>query len=299
MFIPRSHPRGRVALPALVAVETADGNPWAVPARTFDFSPRGVGLIAAESLAKGMPVRVEIEERGEGLRRVRCWSGRVVNARETRAGFRIGVVFLDPEGGPTSRLRTHHRGRPEAIVRVDPAWCDAEEATDPVSKSAPDEPSPARPVLLPLFRAVAVLGFLADQLGKWRGGPVVRNFGALGGLMLGGPKVHQVVAMGTLLMTGVIAKIALRDGDRWGVLDAVGWGGLLAGMLGNAADRLALGYVRDGLRSGFCPGWAFNLADALAVGGVACLLLARAIGRPDRPAPVPSAATARAVTSVP
>ena len=297
MFIPRKQPRRRIALPALVAVKTLDGDPWEVPARTFDFSPLGVGLFAAESLPPGLPVRVEIEERGEGLRRVRCWAGRVVSVRVTRSQFRIGVAFLDPEGGPTSRLHAPRRRRPEAVVRIDPAWSNEDQAAEPDATSADAEAPQARPGMLGLFRAVAVLGFLADQLGKSRG-PAVRNFGALGGLMLGGPKVHQVLAMATLLLTGGIARMALRDRARWGVLDAIGWGGLLAGMIGNTVDRLALGYVRDVLRSGLFPGWAFNLVDAMAIGGVACLLLARAIGRPGLPATVPSAATAHAVTSV-
>ena len=70
-------------------------------------------------------------------------------------------------------------------------------------------------------------------------------------------------------------------------------------MLGNAADRLALGYVRDMLRTALLPGWAFNPADVLAVAGVACLLLARAIGRAEADAPRPRRGPPCPVTSRP
>ena len=56
---------------------------------------------------------------------------------------------------------------------------------------------------------------------------------------------------------------------------AVGSGLLVAGLVGNATDRLALGYVRDFLVSGLFPHWAFNLADVFLVLGALALLAAQ------------------------
>jgi lipoprotein signal peptidase len=50
---------------------------------------------------------------------------------------------------------------------------------------------------------------------------------------------------------------------------------LLAGILGNTADRLALGHVRDFLVTWAVPNIAFNFADLLVVAGCAFLLTAR------------------------
>lgn len=295
-----------MTLPASLDLPSDEGGPREVEATTVDFSPRGAGLIAAEAPTPGMVVRVAIEERGRGVRRTRIWSGRVVSVREARAGFRVGVAFLDPEAGPKSRLKAARPGRIEALVRIDPAWNDDPEDAE-AFEDAGDAPArgAASTTAYKLFRMVAILGFVADQLTKMHafarasaaaGGLAVKNYGALGGLTLGMPAVHQLLALGTLTLTGVIGRIALRDRERWSWLDAVGWGGLMAGMLGNAADRLALGYVRDVLHSSMLPHWVFNLADVLAVSGVACLLLARLLPRPEPRAPLPSATAAGAFT---
>jgi lipoprotein signal peptidase len=60
---------------------------------------------------------------------------------------------------------------------------------------------------------------------------------------------------------------------------------LAAGLLGNSADRLALGYVRDFLVTGLLPHWSFNLADVFLITGALTLLTAR-LGDQGGPADV-------------
>src|SRR5947209_1434941 len=71
--------------------------------------------------------------------------------------------------------------------------------------------------------------------------------------------------------------------------DAVFIGLLSAGMLGNSADRLVLGYVRDFLVATPFPTLIFNLADVLIVLGFVLLLGSWALSRRG----VPRAARSR------
>jgi lipoprotein signal peptidase len=70
-------------------------------------------------------------------------------------------------------------------------------------------------------------------------------------------------------------RIAYADRGRWRRADCLAGALLLAGILGNTLDRLALGHVRDFLVTWAIPTLAFNLADLLVVAGGAALLIAR------------------------
>ena len=276
MFIQRSAPRLRVARPATLDVPTADGQPWVVRARTIDLSALGAGLLAAEPLPAGIEVVVAVEDVGPGLRRTRRWTGRVTYVRAVRSGVRIGVAFA-PGEGPMEQFLVPREGRVKVVVRLDPAWGEPRSIPEigPTAPARPDSWS-AR-----IAMGTASLGLLADQAIKARAFSmatardlVVKNFGALGGLSLGHRSAHQGLAVLGLLLTGMVARWAFAGKTTRGPLESFGWGCLIAGMLGNALDRLALGYVRDILRSSLWPSWVFNPADALALLGVACLALA-------------------------
>lgn len=74
----------------------------------------------------------------------------------------------------------------------------------------------------------------------------------------------------------LVVRVALKG--RWKGADWLAGAVLLAGILGNTADRLALGHVRDFLVTRATPTIAFNVADLLVVIGGAMLLVARFFG---------------------
>ena len=295
MFIPRSKPRLRLARPATISVAPAFGEPWVVPARTVDLNARGAGLLAAEPLPAGLDVIVTVEDHARGLRRVRRWVGRVVQARDDPSGTRIGVAF-DQQEGPDERFHLPRAGggapAADRVLRRDPPWGEPRPIPDFAEAGPPHLNSWQARVAM----GVATLGLLADQVikGKVAASPlaahalIVRNFGALGGLSLGTRANHQILALLSLFLAGMGLRLALAGRQRPRPLEAVGWGLLLAGLLGNAVDRLALGYVRDMLRSDLLPRWVFNPADALAVAGALCLALAWLVPRRDARRPAPS-----------
>ncbi len=161
----------------------------------------------------------------------------------------------------------------------------------PESPSSPGLEAPRLRVLL----AVTGFALVADQLGKawafasWRGaggllevipglyaGARGRNYGALFSLdgVDNAPTTRLVLTFLGLVSVGIMLRWAVLDRERWRGLDAVGGGLVLAGAMGNLADRLALGYVRDFLILGLRPHEIFNPADVFMVFG-ALLLLAR------------------------
>jgi lipoprotein signal peptidase len=144
---------------------------------------------------------------------------------------------------------------------------------------------------LALLIATALVGFAADQLSKvWAfttdpnaAGPreiapglvtgvLARNDGAMANLAGGLALTAPLCALQGVALFGMAAWGAQRRRDLWGPHDAAFAGLLGAGMLGNAADRLALGYVRDFLVATPCPGWIFNLADVFILAGFLLLL---------------------------
>ena len=139
---------------------------------------------------------------------------------------------------------------------------------------------------------VALIGFASDQISKAlafapsRGhahareiipglftGVLSANDGAVANLGGGRAMTPVAFAMWSLAMIGAAVCWTCDSRVRVAWPDAA-FGGILAGgMLGNAADRLALGYVRDFLVAACWPSWVFNLADVLVVVGAMLLLV--------------------------
>jgi signal peptidase II len=145
-----------------------------------------------------------------------------------------------------------------------------------------------RPASAPGILLVAALtAFAADQASKawvfasaaapWELAPgivagiMANNDGVMANLGGGRPGTARFFALCSLAEIGVAACWVRRRRNRdWRRRDAISAGLLAAGMLGNAADRLALGHVRDFLVVTPCPSWIFNLADVfIVVGGLA------------------------------
>jgi lipoprotein signal peptidase len=162
--------------------------------------------------------------------------------------------------------------------------------------------APGRRVSRPgVLILVALAGLAADQASKaWAFGPgagpsgprevlpglvagvLAENFGAAANLAAGSSMTAPLCALNALVASAAVAAWAVARRDWLGRAEAVASGLLLAGLLGNAGDRLALGHVRDFLTAGALPGWIFNLADAFILAGALALLaswVARPLGR--------------------
>lgn len=269
-------------MPATLECAEADGKWRRLAAWTLDLGREGVGVFVEESLTPGEPVRVGVEDGPESRRRIRHWSGRIVNVVKGPEGVRLGVSFDDPEAGPAICYLCRDRAESPrlSIHRVDPPW------SEPGPRPA-QEPlrSPARGKAgafgaLRMFQILAIAGFVADQTTKaiaFSGsvdlGIPVKNFGSLGGGRMGIPYEPELLTLLTLGLIGFVARRAFEARDQWRPLDALGWGSLFAGLLGNAVDRLHLGYVRDFLRTTLLPSWIFNLADVFVILGALLLIL--------------------------
>jgi lipoprotein signal peptidase len=137
--------------------------------------------------------------------------------------------------------------------------------------------------------AVAAAGLLLDQASKawaWSAVPTrdaivdllpgalsiapVANHGALANLAGSHSGTSMFCAMASLVLAAMAPGWAAQ-----GRASAMGAGLVAAGLVGNAGDRLALGFVRDFLTSPHLPGWTFNLADLFLLLG-AGMLAARA-----------------------
>jgi len=162
-------------------------------------------------------------------------------------------------------------------------------------------------VLITVFLAVTVIGFVSDQFGKgwafapWREGAAPREvvpglFAGVQARNYGG--IHSLEGFGTPLIRGVLTLIGFTavgmvlrwaivlDRDRWRVIDAAAGGLLLAGALGNQFDRLALGYVRDYLVVVARPYEVFNTGDVFMVFGALLLLGSLVVRRRQAVSPV-------------
>src|SRR5262249_2414328 len=143
---------------------------------------------------------------------------------------------------------------------------------------------------LGIVLAVAVAGFTADQASKalafaWPPGTVrpreiapglvtgvlATNDGAMANLAGGRPMTAALLATHALALFALAVWSASHRRAFRSWADALFCGLLSAGMLGNAADRLALGHVRDFLAAAPLPGWTFNLADVFIVLGALAL----------------------------
>ncbi len=263
--------------------------------RTIDLSRHGIAVLVAGSIAEGEPLKIVVEEARGGHRRLWQWRGRVVSVRAEADGHRVGIEFSSPEVGPEDAIRWLRAEGRDALIRLDPAWTppDADEAEGAgagvdfeVASPAESGASASR-----LATVVALAGFLADQFTKALafapagGRPVLRevmpgvltgirvqNGGSFGGLAAEMPLASTLCGLVALGLIGLLARWAVREGDRWSGTEALGWGLLMAGMFGNIADRLTLGYVRDFLHTRLWPAWVFNLADVMTILGALMLL---------------------------
>jgi lipoprotein signal peptidase len=103
----------------------------------------------------------------------------------------------------------------------------------------------------------------------------VRNTGSL--LGLGGDRAptNTGIALLSIACASLLVRMAYADRAHWREPDYLAGAMVLAGIFGNAWDRLALGHVRDFLVTWATPTVAFNVADLLVVVGGVSLLLAR------------------------
>lgn len=277
-----------------------------VEARVVDLSRTGAGLWVASSgpgrsgtvddrrrpvrrVDRGLSVRLAVTDIVAGQPVARQWQGRITHDRPARDGpRRVGVVF-DAQAQVGIVAGTDAAGLPWPIS---------------VLAAGLDGPADERGArvggLDTLASAVALAGLVLDQASKawawsWTAGTAhlvsdllavvpSANAGTVASLADDLPLTARLCALGALALAAVAPGWAARAPDRGtfdGLMPAVGGGLLVAGLVGNATDRLALGYVRDFLVSSALPHWAFNLADVFLVAGAVALLAARR----SRPAP--------------
>ena len=161
--------------------------------------------------------------------------------------------------------------------------------------------SPAtRNRLLWIVAPVLLLGVGADQASKawathhapqprilvpgYLAAYAVPNPGIMFGLGRDRALTGAAVALLGVICTLLLVRVARADRGRSPGADYLAVALLLAGILGNTVDRLALGHVRDFLVTRAFPTLVFNVADLLLVVGGASLLMAACRGRRrDRP----------------
>ena len=109
-----------------------------------------------------------------------------------------------------------------------------------------------------------------------------RNDGVTFGLLGGAPWWSLVVLALAVCAWLVIMMLRTRDG-----IEAVAYGAIIGGALGNVLDRLRFRAVTDFLDfyAGAAHWPAFNMADVFVVGGVGLLLVAPMITRRPRCGP--------------
>jgi lipoprotein signal peptidase len=152
----------------------------------------------------------------------------------------------------------------------------------------------ARERLLYIVMPVLLIGVLTDQVSKswaslqaaeprrlvpgYLAAYSVRNAGSALGLGGDQARTNTVIAVLSIACAILLVRIAYLV---WGQLrgpECLAGAVVLAGILGNTWDRLALGHVRDFLVTWAIPTLAFNVADLLMVVGGASLFLARYCG---------------------
>ena len=109
-----------------------------------------------------------------------------------------------------------------------------------------------------------------------------RNDGVTFGLLGGAPRWSLVVLALAVCAWLVTMMLRTRDG-----IEAVAYGAIIGGALGNVLDRLRFRAVTDFLDfyAGAAHWPAFNMADVFVVGGVGLLLVAPMITRRPRCGP--------------
>jgi signal peptidase II len=138
---------------------------------------------------------------------------------------------------------------------------------------------------------VLVMGILADQASKswaslraaeprllvpgYLGAYAVPNAGSLLGFGRDQARTGTIFALLGIACAILLVRIAYGDRGRWRGADCLAAALVLAGIVGNTVDRLALGHVRDFLVTRAIPSLVFNVADLLVVVGAVALLMAR------------------------
>ncbi|MGE3818102.1 MAG: signal peptidase II [Isosphaeraceae bacterium] len=240
------------------------------PARVIDLSRTGVCLrfeadtSSRSEMLVGKSILLALDEAIDGARVAGRWLGRVAHtSRLGDGGLRVGLAF---DGGRTLTL-------PPGL---------AERLIAPSSPALPARTSPDALVL-------AAIGLTLDQASKawaWSPSPNLdavaelvpgllsvvpaANDGALANLAGGSPWTSTLCALASLTLAAMTPRWAPNGGGS-----SIGAGLLAAGLVGNAGDRLALGFVRDFLTSPQIPQWSFNLADLFLLLGAVAMLTPR------------------------
>ncbi len=294
MSVSRNAFRYRVDLPARIHFGQDSAG---IPARSLNLSLSGIGirldlpytppdqpLIALPSHQMGEPVRVALYDKVNVTPLIRQWTGRISHSKIGCGGGRLGIEFDWPKGRGV-------RSRSEV------------EASPVSSGTCPwfmEEPARAT-YLLPA--ALAIAGLALDQAskswvtasaGSWPEGWLdlisgvlaiapAKNPGAVGSLAEGLPLTGPACAAACLALLGLaIKRSRSASGGPLGRDTAAGLGLLAAGMLGNSADRLLMGHVRDFLVLSAFPNLSFNIADLLILTGAASVLATRPFSRAER-----------------
>lgn len=98
----------------------------------------------------------------------------------------------------------------------------------------------------------------------------VENVGAAFGML---KNMRVLFLITTLLVCGAMVYILIREHGRMHTLMRVSLALILAGAVGNFADRLLLGYVRDMFYFELIDFAVFNVADSAITVGAAALIL--------------------------
>jgi signal peptidase II len=148
----------------------------------------------------------------------------------------------------------------------------------------------SRTKTLSLFGGIVIVWFIFDRVVKMacdtvRPGTVliphvlglfdfqlVHNTGAAWGMFGGSTAPLGVFSL--LVCAGIAAYVFAYRKGRCSVLETVALSLVFAGGLGNAIDRLAMGYVVDFINCTFIDFPVFNIADIGVTCGVALFLLA-------------------------
>jgi signal peptidase II len=138
---------------------------------------------------------------------------------------------------------------------------------------------------------VLIMGLLADQASKFWAShqaaqPRVLVAGYLAACSV--PNAGSILGYGgdyastsiLLALLGIasamlLVQFACTDRWRWQGPEFLASALVMAGIVGNTVDRLALGHVRDFLVTSATPTLVFNVADLLVVVGSVSLLMAR------------------------
>ncbi len=133
--------------------------------------------------------------------------------------------------------------------------------------------------------ADALPGDVLDLIPGWLAAAPTANAGALANLAGDHAWTSPACALAGLAALGFWAldrghspssTIVPRTTRR-----ALGTGFVAAGVLGNSADRLLLGHVRDFLVADVLPHWTFNVADLLLIAGALVYLTSKSAHADD------------------